>query len=252
MLISLLVSTIAATGSGRTRQAADLRRNAQLRAEADGGVEEAVFHLLDSSKAHWAADGSIHRVRRGDTLLSLQLVSQAGRVNPNRASPELLAALLQAVGVDGRRATVLAAGIVTWRYPNGGLASMPGGGAGRDDLPPGAPFESIAELGLVPGIGPGLLASLAPHLSLYRDGDPEVAAADPVVREAIRALAGPDAADGDAAEAPVRPDDTLVAVTVLATDAAGRRFERRTIVQTNAAGAGGRPFRIMSVEMPSG
>lgn len=54
----------------------------------------------------------------------------------------------------------------------------------------GAPFESIAELRLVPGIGPGLLASLAPHLSLYRDGDPEVAAADPVVREAIRALAG--------------------------------------------------------------
>ena len=253
MLISLLVSAMAASGSGRTRQAGDLRRNAQLGAEADGGIEEAVFHLLDGSKAHWGADGTVHRVRHRDVVLSLRLASEAGKINPNRASPELLAALLQAVGVDSRRSAAIVANIVAWRFPGGTLVALPGGGrgAGRDYLPPGAPFESLAELGLVPGIDPALLASLTPHLSLYRDGDPELAAADPVVRQAMLALGSPDATLDQSGQSG-RPDETVVAVTALAEDSAGRRAVRRVIVQTGATGADNRPYRIMSIETPSG
>ncbi len=253
VLISLLVSAIAASGSGRTRQAGDLRRNAQLRAEADGGIEEAVFHLLDGSKAHWAADGAIHRIRHRDVVLSLRLASEAGKINPNRASPELLASLLQAVGVDARRSAAIVANIVAWRFPGGTLVELSGGGrrAGRDYLPPGAPFESLAELGLVPGIDPALLATLTPHLSLYHDGDPELAAADPVVRQAMLALSGPDVAP-DPSGQPARADETAVTVTALAEDGAGRRAVRRAIVLTGAAGTDGRPYRIMSIEAPSG
>lgn len=250
MLISLLVSTIAAVGSGRTRQAADLRRNAQLRAEADGGVEEAVFHLLDGSRAHWAADGLPHSIRRNGTLLTMRIVNDSGRVNPNHASLDLLTALLQAVGTDRGRSAAIAANIVAWRFPGGDVAVART--AGRDYLPPGAPFETLSELGLVQGMTPALLAALAPHLSLYRDNDPDPALADPVVRQAMQALAGPGAPGDQPALGPSARDETLVTVTADAADAAGHRYRREAIILTGGDETGSdRPFRIMRWDAPS-
>ena len=259
MLISLLVSTIAASGSGRTRQAADLKRNAQLRAEADGGIEEAVFHLLDGSKARWPADGTIHVVKRGDTVLSMRIDTEAGKVNPNRASQDLLAALLQAVGLDPRTALTTATRMIVWRFA--GVQAAAEHGDGRDYLPPGAPFESIPEVGLVAGITPSLLARLAPHLSLYRDNDPEAASADPVVQQALAIVAGSgDNARQNAIAASNQQgnarDESVVAVLSEARDSSGRRFMRRAIVligsdpQTNGK-PDQRPFQIMTWDAPA-
>ncbi|WP_239479351.1 type II secretion system protein GspK [Lichenicola cladoniae] len=259
VLISLLVSTIAASGSGRTRQAADLKRNAQLRAEADGGVEEAVFHLLDGSKAHWPADGAVHVIKRGDTVLTMRIDTEAGKVNPNRASQDLLAGLFQALGLDSRTALATATRMIVWRFA--GAQGAAEHGDGRDYLPPGAPFESIPEVGLVAGITPSLLARLAPHLSLYRDNDPEPASADPVVQQAMAIAAG----TGDTARQNAiagsnqqgnNRDESVVSVISEAKDATGRRFVRRAIVlvgsdpQTRGK-PDQRPFQIMTWDAPA-
>ena len=265
VLVSLLVSAIAASGSGRTRQAADLQRSAVLQAEADGGIDEAVFHLIDASKAHWPANGSIHQVRHGSTVLSIRIDNEAGKVNPNRASLDLLAALLQAVGLDSRNAGAIATRMVAWRFPSAqpiGQASAPtaSGTGGRDYLPPNAPFETLSEVGLVEGITPALFDRLVPHLSLYHDNDPEPASADPVVRQAIALANGPsDPGGADDTAAPVQPqangpDESVVAVTVEARDASGRRFLRRAIVLIGADAKGGAvdqpPFQVMTWEAP--
>lgn len=240
VLLSLLVSVMAAAGSGRVRQAADLRRNAALEAGADGGVQQALFHLLDGSRAHWLADGAVHRVRSGDQVLSLRIESLAGRVNPNRASIDLLAALLQAVGADSRAAQAIGAQIISWRVPNT-QAGADYRAAGREDLPPGQPFESIPEIGLVLGMTPALLATLTPHLSLYRDSDPDPATADPVVRQALQRLE-PNGTPAPAAAGP--PDPGVVAVTATAEDRAGRRFVRHAVALTGSD-AGQALFRIV-------
>ncbi|WP_419730944.1 general secretion pathway protein GspK [Lichenicola sp.] len=269
VLVSLLVSAIAASGSGRTRQAADLERNAQLQAEADGAVDEAVFHVIDASKAHWPANGSTHLVRRGGTVLSIRIENQAGKVNPNRASLDLLAALFQAIGLDSRSAVTIATRMIVWRFPTAqpvGQSAPPAQAAGgRDYLPPNAPFESISELGLVDGITPALLARLEPHISLYHDNDPDPAFADPVVRQAIALANGPGDAGSSAApddNAPPgqaqgsAPDESVVEVTAEARDGSGHRFVRRAIVLigTNSTGPGAadqRPFQVMTWEAPA-
>lgn len=259
VLISLLVSTIAASGSGRTRQAADLKRNAQLRAEADGGVDEALFHLLDASKARWPADGALHVIKRGDTVLSMHIETEAGKVNPNRASQDLLSALFQALGLDSRTALSIATRMIVWRFA--GVQAAAGPGDGRDYLPPGAPFESIPEIGLVAGITPSLLARLAPHLSLYRDNDPDPASADPVVQQALVIAAGSGdtgrqsamAASGQQGNA---RDESVVTVTSEARDSSGRRFMRQAIIlvgsDPQARGKPDqRPFQVMTWDAPA-
>ena len=256
-MVSLLVSAIAAAGSGRLRQAADLRRNAQLDAQAAGGVQEAVFHLLDAGRNHWAADGTMHRIQGVDSRLTLRIDSETGKVNPNRASPDLLSGLLQAVGAGSRQANALALAIAAWRYPGQpppGQSQTDEQGGGRDYRPPGAPFESIAELGLVPGMTPTLLAAVAPYLTLYHDGDPDPASAGPVVRQAVQIAAGPNAtAAEEPASQPPRRDETLVAVTATAEDAAGHRATRRAVVLTGGGEtADHRPFRIMQWDPASG
>jgi general secretion pathway protein K len=260
VLFSLLVSAIAAAGSGRARQAAAFGRNAQLRACADGGIEQALFHVLDSSPARWPADGRVHRLRSDGFALALSATSQAGKLNPNTASAALLAGLLQAVGADGRTAQQIATAMMVWRYPTGETGPLPG----RDYRPPGAAFESLGELGLVPGMTQALLKRLVPELSLYHSGDPDLSDADPVMRRALAMAAGldpfnqGDAAQDPSAQAPPqqRYDPSVVEVRAEASDGAGHRFLRRAIALTGNGGGNQdssgtpRPFKIVAWEAP--
>ncbi len=268
VLLSLLVSAMAASGSLRTRQAGDLRRNAQLEAAADGGIDLAAFHLLDPSLppagGHWFADGREHRVRQaGGLMLSIRLFNEAGKINPNRAQAPLLAALLQAAGADARTAAGVATNIVAWRFF--GSAGADYQAAGRDYLPPGGAFESLGELGLVLGMTPKLLAVVTPHLSLYHDGDPDPTVADPVVRSALLLLSSNPNVPVPAGTTQGPPDESAVTMVVDAEDGAGHRFRRRAIVLAGAGNAGGsggqiggaagaadgRPFRVMSWDAPA-
>lgn len=258
MLLSLLISAIAASGSLRARQAGAFQRNARLEALADGGIDEAMFHLLDTSTGpqggHWFANGTEHRIRQADVTLSIRMINDAGKVNPNRAPAVVLVALLQAVGVDQRAAVTIAGNIVAWRFPGNVVADYRG--AGRDYVPPGAPFESLSELGLVLGMTPQVLAALSPHLSLYHEGDPDISAADPVVRRALLGIGGGDPDAALPADAnPAQRDESVVTVIVEAQDGGGHRFARRAIVVTGKNGsgpaAGERPFKVMSWDAPA-
>ncbi len=93
----------------------------------------------------------------------------------------MLATLLGAVGVEPALATDLSRALVDWRTATayslaGGLklnryrlANLPYG-------PPNRPFESVDEMGLVPGMTPELLAQIRPYLSVYQAGDARQAA----------------------------------------------------------------------------
>ena len=240
VLLAFLGSQLAVAGRGEAQLAGNLRGNAVVEAAADGAVHEALFHLLDSSNRHWRAGGPVRVIRLPKAVVQLQITSEAGKVNPNFAEPALLEALLHGVGADQRSAMAIAAAIVEWRFPGAPDTSAAGAlqyrAAGRNYSPPGAPFETIQELGLVLGMTPELLAALTPHLSLYYNASPDPAVADPVVLQAMRdsATSGADAGA-----------ESVVTVTAAASGENASRFVRRAVLRLGGPDQN-RAYQILS------
>lgn len=267
VLLALLTTGMTAAGRSDLQLAGNLRRSAAAEAAADGGIAAAIFHACDAPARAWSADDQPRTLRIGAYTLTVRVLDEGGKVNPNFAPPELLAGLMTASGADPRRAAELAQAIAEWhqigvhdalvqRYRSAGMAAAP----------TGQPFRSVAELGLVIGMTPDLLARLAPHLSVFAEGALQIARADPVIQATMRGL-GVTAQPGTA-ERPI-----VINVTADASGPDGSRFIRRAVVSLRPDGppsgtpntltpglatpgktAGpGRPFRILSWEaLPSG
>ncbi|HJS85531.1 MAG TPA: type II secretion system protein GspK [Acetobacteraceae bacterium] len=241
VLVALIVSHMVASARQETRLAGNLRTAAELGAAADGGVYEAIFHVLDKSAGHWVADGVPHRIESRQASLEIRVRSEAGKVNLNSAPPELLATLLREVGVDRAAADGIALGIVAWRARPGQAPSMAAAyaQAGRDYVPPNAPFESVRELGNVLGMTPAILGQVAPYLTVYHDGDVDPAAAAPLVLRALEDVYGEIPTSIRAA-----PDEGVIEVDVTARSGPARAG--RTAIVRLGPTSGAKPYQIMT------
>ena len=245
VLLASLAAGMTTSGRGDVLLAGNLRAAAGAEAAADGAVFEAGFHLLDPASP-WAADGRpIAAARRGATV-TVCIVNEAGKINPNTASPGLLAALLRVVGVEGAAADRLSLAVYDWR--SGGDRSSMGGSklapyqeAGLAYGPPGTPFTELDGLRSVVGMTPELFRRVAPYLTLWSDGEPDPHAASPVVLAALQSLIG---LDPRANTTPARP--TAVAVTAVAQIGTGARFIRRAALRLTPADPA--PVRVLTWE----
>ena len=249
-LLALIGTHVTATGRAEAQLAANLRGAAAAEAAADGAVQLAIFRLLAPAERRWAADGLLREVALpGGATALLRIESEQGKVNPNLAGAPLLSALMQQLGAVPRAANGLAAAILDWRTP--GLRPRPNGAkepqyraAGRDYAPPGRPFESLDELGLVLGMTPALLARLTPFLSVWQGGEPDPRLAAPAVLQAMRAAGGAEeelAADPDAAPA--------VGITATVVLPGGVRFTRWAVVRLGPGGRN-RPWQVLAWGAP--
>ena len=234
VLLALLITRLTSAGRSEAQLTFNLRAAAQARAAADGGFYAAVFHLVDASAGRWRAGGAAHILRIGSIPVSVRVASEAGKINPNSAQPQLMAALLHQLGADTRTAASIAGAVADWRFPGDqpradGAKAPAYRAAGRDYGPPGSPFQSLDELGLVLGMTPGLLAKLTPHLTLYHEGEPDPRIADPVVLRALREAGGTLAV-------PSGPIDQSTVSIIAATQAGQSRFARRGVVRLVAGG----------------
>ncbi|WP_435103495.1 general secretion pathway protein GspK [Arhodomonas sp. AD133] len=163
------------------REVNAVRNNVDLargRALAEAGIRYTFLQLKHpSADARWRPNGQWHRFRLGGVTVHARARQVSGRIDLNRAPPELLEGLLRAVGVqDESRRKTLAANIQDWRDDNN--ATRPGGtgerstGAG-DPGPYDRDFLDIAELQRVPGITPELYRRLAPNLTVF-NGTPVI------------------------------------------------------------------------------
>ncbi len=224
--IALLFAMLAAAARSDAQLTANLRSAAELEAAADGAIHSALFDLLQRGVASRNGPPPAMRLAGADVLVEVR--SESGLVNPNTASPGLLGALLVRLGADPAQAHSVASAVADWRTPGrrsaqNGVKAARYQAAGLDYGPPGAPFESLSELGEVLGMTPALLQALAPHLTLYSDGDPDPALADPIVRAALRDLG----ATAIVSEAESR----VVRITATARRSNAARVTRRAIVQ---------------------
>lgn len=237
VLITLLATQVGAAGCSEATLALNLRRAAAVQAATDGAIEATAFHLLDAPAARWAADGTPHELRLPGAAVTLRVTDEAGKVDPNTASPALMAALLRGVGASPAQAAALAGRIGQWIFPTGDTGpdapqNAPYRAAGLAYGPPGAPFESVDELGEVLGMTPALLAALRPHVTVYAQGNLDPAFADPVVQRAARA-AGMGEGAGPAAPGQQQGLRT-VTVTALGVGAGGARSARQAVLRIGA------------------
>ena len=240
VLLSLLATQITAAGRSDLQLAGNLREAAEAEAAADAGVFTAIYRVLDPA-TRWAADDSPHVEDFGRFRLTIRVLDEDGKVNPNLVPPDLMAALLMAGGADAATARAIAIAIGEWRFPGNAAQKLQRyRAAGRQAGPTGQPFRSVGELGLVLGMTPALLTAVSPHMSVYADGSLEYAHADPALQAIIRGLTG-------AAPPPpaIPPPPTAATITATAVDAKGGRFTRRATVAFGRDRAG-HLFRILA------
>ena len=233
-LIAFITAQLVSSGRVEVRIAGNLTANAVTEAAATGGIYQAAFQLLDPNpETRWQLDGTMHAFAIGDCRITALIEDEAGRVNPNQASPALLEALLRTTGGDAERARQLADAIGEWIGAPPTLRSEDDiaaayQGAGLDYLPPGEPLESLDELRRVRGMTPEVFAAIRPHLSLFALTEPVLAHADPIVSAAAVTL--PRAGRAGAIPAAQRFEDLIARITVTAEGPAGAEATRTAIV----------------------
>jgi general secretion pathway protein K len=172
-LLTALVSAFALTARVEALQGRTLGDGARAQELARAGLEYALARVGDPSPAtHWQPDGRTYHWQFDGSDIEIRIVDESGKVDLNQADPALLAALMRVSGVDGDRATHVAAAIADWRdvdtlvQPNGAedaeyaAAGLPYGAKN-------APFDTVAEVEQVLGMTPQIFAKLQPYLTIY-------------------------------------------------------------------------------------
>jgi len=194
----------------------------------------------------------------GSTTLLVQIEDQRGKLNPNLSTPQMLAALLGALGTDPQTALDLAREMVDWRTV--ALVSIAGGAkleryrlAGLRYGPANHPFVSLDEVGLIPGMPPALLARLKPYVSVYQTGDAQIAAEAPYGQVALRDVQtpGPGAAGAATTWTGTTGRDQVVVIHVAAAMTGGTSFTRKaTVGLRGTAREGEQPWQILTWDQP--
>ena len=244
VLIAFIFAQLTSSGRTEIRIAGNLVANAQAEAALDGAVFQTIFNLSDASpERRWPLDGTARELAVGDSRVSVRIEDEAARINPNLASPALLEALLGAAGLDRESAQRLVAAIREWI--GAPLAVRPKDAvsadyraAGLDYEPPGAPLETIGELGRVLGMTPAVLAAIRPHLSLFGPPQPDASHADPVVT-AILAAGAPGNPIAASPRNPQAPDVVTARITADADGPGNARVRHVAVVRVGQMLPGG-------------
>ncbi|MDP9096731.1 MAG: general secretion pathway protein GspK, partial [Pseudomonadota bacterium] len=116
----LLIGIVGASLSSQARKQGLLARNgvaiARAEAAAEGGVIRAITAMVDPRPdAIWRADGTVHRFMLDAIPIEVRIVDEAGKVDINAASPDLLASLLQICGASPDAAFEVASSVADLR-----------------------------------------------------------------------------------------------------------------------------------------
>ena len=174
----------------------------------------------------------------------MELQDEASWINPNSASPALVEAMLSATGSDLESARRLAGAIAEWagsapvaRPQSVVLAEYRA--AGFDYGPPGAPIETLDELGGVLGMTSTILGAIRPHLTLFGPPEPNPASADPIVATALAEISKTGVSSSPPSANQPPPDVLTTRITAIAFGPNSARATRSAIVRFGAALPGG-------------
>lgn len=201
MVLAIVVLAVQTATRGDARLARNRREIAELGAVADAALNLTVLRLRSPRRAEWpATDATPFAVRFDGRTIEVSVQDEAGRIDLNAASGELLHRLLVAHGMETQGAHVLVDKVLDWREP--GIGKRLNGAKAEDyqaaGLPFGprnGPFASLDELKLVMGMSRDLFDRIRPALTVH-SGSPVL---DPALapRGVLLALPGMDEAKVD-------------------------------------------------------
>ena len=158
-LLAVIAASLVSSGRTETRLAHNLVENAKAEALADGAVQRAVLGLLDVDPAQaWRPGGGPYRLAYGEGQVRVTIADEDGKIDINAATPELLAGLLEQLGLESKDADAMADRIVEFRDPD------------HEPRPPGAqdrPFGAESELLGVPGMTLDLYRRMQPYITVF-------------------------------------------------------------------------------------
>jgi general secretion pathway protein K len=244
-----------------------LLENAQLKASADAGLTAAIYGLsLSDTSQRWSIDGRPRTMRFADTMLTIVVEDEHGKVPVNRLNEDEVRQLFAAAGVKGDRLDQLVDSMQDWidedddKRPHGAEAPDY---AAEGIKPRNSDFQSIGEIALVKGMDSALFAKIAPAVTVFfgesgsfsmEDAQPlalavmsdqPMGAADVLARQ--MELSGERPALDTTATPPPPPNliGRPLTVRVRARDSEGGTYQRSTIVELTG---GKPPYWIRFVE----
>lgn len=194
LLLSVVAISFLQTTRTEVQLAGNLLGRARAEALAEAGVNRGILGLTDpDAEDQWIADGRVYAFPYADGMVLIRIHDEGGKIDLNRASPELLQALFHSVGVTATEAGRLADVIGDWVDPDdlrraSGAEDADYRAAGLPHGAKDAPFDSIEELQQVAGMSLDLYEAVAPVLTIYsRQQGIDLATAS---RQALLALPG--------------------------------------------------------------
>jgi general secretion pathway protein K len=163
-LLSLLAAGLAADSSAEIRMARNRADFAQARALADAGVTLALAWLMEpNANTRWHADGGERTLRYGGGTITIAIQDEGGKVNLNAAPLDLVAGVLDKIGVEPDERTALVAGIDARRRAFAPQTVFLGPATFN------APFAAVSELRLVPGVTRRTYELIQPFVTVYSE-----------------------------------------------------------------------------------
>jgi general secretion pathway protein K len=172
-LLTIMAGSFALTMRRESTIVAGIKDNAGAVAAAEAGIAVAEMMLLhpDQNK-RWRADGNLYQLDFGNTQIRLRLLSEAGKIDINKADLPLLQGLMAQAPVEEELQTKLIGAILDWRDPDD-LLSIDGAeqkeyrDAGLKYQPRNKPFQTVEELQMVLGVDERVFNWLEPIVTVY-------------------------------------------------------------------------------------
>jgi general secretion pathway protein K len=213
LILAVMAWAILAVGRTDARLSRNATETARLTSVADAAINLTLLRILGGSGGDaLRADGSAFTVMFDGQAAQVSIQAEAGKIDLNQASAEMLRAMFAAEGLDAELAHGLADKLLDWREAKAGkrldgASSEDYRAAGRAYGPRQGPFESVEEARLVLGMASSTFGKVSPLVTVFaQQPSVDMNVASPDVRRALTAVDGLHAADGldalpDAADA---------------------------------------------------
>lgn len=172
-LLTIMAGSFALTMHRESTIVAGIKDNAGAIAAAEAGIAYAEMMLLNPEQnKRWRADGNIYQVDFGNTQIRLRLLSEAGKIDINKASLSLLQALIAQAPIGEEQQAKLIGAILDWRDQDD-MLNIDGAekeeyrDAGLKYQPRNKSFETLEELQMVLGMDERVYNWLEPIITVY-------------------------------------------------------------------------------------
>ena len=172
-LLIIMAGSFALTMRREASIVSTIKNNAQAMSIAESGISIAEMMLSspDPFKA-WKADGRVYEIIADRAKIRIQLFSEGGKIDINKADQQLLKSLMAHAPVDEDQQSHLVGAILDWRDPDD-LVNLNGAEkeqyeeAGLNYQPANKSFQSIEELQLVLGMDKAIFGWIEPLVTVY-------------------------------------------------------------------------------------